>query len=204
MSTPPSITRVLNGVAGRAAADPAIGRIYSELRAIAKRRLDREHAAPLQTTELVHEAYLKLFSHGGEWQSRAHFFGAAARAMEQLLIDAARRRGRRGGPGGPGQSPNGEVLLGDLDALPARGVDPIAASEALAELWHLDPDLAEVTRLKLFAGLSIPQLAECLGLSERTLSRRWTFARTWLYRRLLGDKTETEAQPPSERERETA
>jgi RNA polymerase sigma factor (TIGR02999 family) len=201
MNAPRTTTRVLNGIAAPDRADPAVARIYRELRAMASRRLQQEQAAPLATTDLVHEAYVKLFAPGGLWQSRAHFFGSAARAMEQVLIDAARRRARGGGNGGGGRGPDGEVLLDDPDALPARGVDPIGVSEALAELSRLDADLAELARLKLFAGLSIPQLAECLGLSERTLSRRWTFVRTWLYQHLVGAEARLSVPRAAEGER---
>lgn len=178
--SPGTVTRVVNGMAAGSLpsdADPHVRRVYTELRTLAHRRLDRERHAPFQTTDLVHEAYLKLFRPTQEgWQSRAHFFGSAARAMEQLLIDAARRRGQTRGPA---VSMNG-AATGPL-------IDPERLSEALEAMARQDRELAELARLKIFAGVSLPLLAELMSVSERTVSRRWTFARTWLYQRLSRD-----------------
>ena len=180
--SPGTLTRIVNGMAGGSLpsdADPHVRRVYDELRALAHARLHDERGAPFQTTDLVHEAYVKLFRPSQEgWQSRGHFFGSAARAMEQLLVDAARRRSR-----------GGALAMAPGEAGPA--IDPRRLSEALEELGRQDRELAELARLRIFAGVSVPLLAELMSMSERTVSRRWTFARTWLYQRLGRDAQAT-------------
>lgn len=171
-----TITRLVNNIAAGGAlsdADLHVRRLYDELRSAARLRLSHEHRTPFDTTELVHEAYLKLFRPGaGTWESRAHFFGSAARAMEQILIDAARRRRVRDQilpiPGEPG----------------AAVLDPEAVSRAIEALHAVEPDLAEIARLRIFAGLPVLTIAEALGVSDRTVVRRWTFARTWISQHL--------------------
>lgn len=173
-----TITRAVNALAGGEAptsVDPCIERIYEELRQIAAARLRRDPGAVLQPTELVHDAILKLFRHGQSvWDSRAHFFGSAARAMQQLLIDDARRRPRRPTP---------------LDGVPEiaraeRASDPVALARAIDELHAHDAGLAELVRLRVFAGLSAADTSQILKVSERTLSRQWSFACAWLLRNL--------------------
>lgn len=178
--SPGTVTRVVNGISAGSLPsdeDSHVRRVYTELRALAHHRLGHERQAPFQTTDLVHEAYLKLFRPAqGGWHSRAHFFGSAARAMEQLLIDAARRR-----------SPARELAVSMNRSATGPPINPERLSEALEAMGREDRELAELARLKIFAGLSLPLLAELMSVSERTVSRRWTFARTWLYQRLGHD-----------------
>lgn len=179
MSSPGTVTRAVNALAAGQApttSEPHVERIYNELKSLAASRLRRDPGAPLQPTELVHEAVLKLFREGQKpWESRAHFFGSAARAMQQLLIDEARRR-----PLHP--EPLGDRAGMVPGALRAR--DPGALTRAIDELHAHDARLAEIVRLRVFAGLSAQQTAELLDISPRTLSRHWSFACAWLVRHL--------------------
>lgn len=158
--------------------------VYDELRQLASRRLRREpHAGTLQTTALVHEAYLRLVgSEGPPWNSRAHFFHAAAEAMRRILIEYARRRTRlkRGG----------DRVRIDLDqAEVAEWPDPVellAVDEAIRRLEEQDGRAADVVRLRYFVGLSVEETGRALDLSERTVMREWAYARAWL-RDALGE-----------------
>ena len=160
------------------AADRLIELVYSELHAIAAREMRREHGEhTLQTTALVHEAYLRLFGSGPvEWKDRAHFFAVAARQLRHILVDHARRvrSEKRGG---------GQVhfSLDDSDG-PACPLDErvLAVDEALGRLQMLDERAAKVVELRYFGGLSESEAAETLGISIATLKRDWDFARTWL------------------------
>jgi len=179
LESPGSITRAVNGLAAGVASDgvdAAVRRIYEELRCLAGARLARDARATLQPTDLVHEAFVKLFASDQTWQNRRHFFGSAARAMQQLLID--HWRGRHASPACD--------LEGRIDpiAVDPGATDPRALAEAIEQLQGHDPGLAEIVRLRVFAGLSVEQTAEALGLSDRTLKRRWAYARTWLFRKL--------------------
>ena len=153
---------------------------YAELRAAAQRRMSqerREHT--LHATELVHEVYLRLFGVDGpkvEYASRAHFFHAVGEAMRHILIEHARRRGRlkRGGD-------RARVTLNPADLeLDENGQDLLALDEAFRRLEAKDARAAEVVRLRFYAGLSVEQTAEALGISPRTVEREWKFARAWL------------------------
>jgi RNA polymerase sigma factor (TIGR02999 family) len=159
--------------------------VYDELRQMAHRQLAREgRRRTLNTTGLVHEAYLKLVDQSrAPVKSRGYFFGAVARAMRQVLVDAARRRGRlkRGA---------GEVPL-DLDQFQVA-VDDFAAElrdvdEALERLATLFPRQARVVECRFFGGLSVEETAEALELAPRTVKRDWALARAWLYRELRGE-----------------
>lgn len=154
--------------------------VYNELRRMAATRMARETAGhTLQPTALVHEAWLRLVGDGNRiWQNRAHFFGAAAEAMRRILIERARRKSRlkRGG----GQSP---VSLEELDlAAPMPDDKILLLDEALERLQTKDPEKARVVVLKFFGGLSNQDVAETLGVTERTVRRQWTFAKAWLFR----------------------
>jgi RNA polymerase sigma factor (TIGR02999 family) len=138
----------------------------------------------LDATALVHEAYLRLVdSEGaGDWDSRGHFFAAAAEAMRRILVDNARRK--RGGKHGHGRA-RIDLDLGEL-ATPERADDLIALDEALALLTRTDPETAELIKLRFFAGLSVKKAAEVLGISPRTADFRWAYARAWLFEQLGG------------------
>lgn len=159
-----------------------IPRAYEELRRLARRQLRGEPRGTLQTTVLVHEVYLRLFAgRAREWENRAHFFGAAARAMRQILTDHARaRRALRRGRG---------VASQPLDGIdpPAPANDPeriLALHEALNALECIDPRKAEIVHLRYFAGLTIAQTAEVLDLSPTTVKDEWQFARAWLFKEI--------------------
>jgi len=165
--------------------------LYQELRELARARMRRERPnATLLTTDLVHEAYLRLGTpeHRG-WESRAHFFASAAEAMRRILIERARARARekRGGENG---RPAQRVSLSDLGAADL-GVDydpdeVLALDGAIQRLRLFDARAASVVDLRFYAGLSVEETAEALGVAARTIKRDWTVARAWLYRELAG------------------
>jgi RNA polymerase sigma factor (TIGR02999 family) len=175
------------------AGDPdALGRllphVYDELRRIARRRLRRERADhTLSTSEVVHDAFLALLPMDRiDWQSRAHFFAVASRAMRNVLIDHATRRRAAKRGGGTRVEPLHE-LLEDRVAADERPIDElIAINDALARLEQLDPRKARVVECRFFGGLSLEETAEALDTSPATVSRDWTFARAWLNNELNG------------------
>lgn len=189
-SGPGSVTRLVNRLAAGelASQDAVFPVVYDELRRIAAGKLrpgaPGERNGQLRPTELVHEAFVKLFGHRpGAWENRAHFYGSAARAMQQVLIDAARSGKPRGGrvesladPDGIGGEPAAEDE--------SSAVDVLTLSGALQDLEKLDPGLAELARLRLFAGLSVDAAAEALECSARTARRDWSVAKAWLMRRM--------------------
>jgi RNA polymerase sigma factor (TIGR02999 family) len=159
--------------------------LYDELHRMAAALMARErHAATLQPTALVNEAYLRLVDDGkGEWQNRAHFLGAAAKAMRRVLIDHARARTRlkRGGP------ELERVTFSDSDfQYEASPEDLLALEEALTALQAADAEMARVVELRFFGGLSVAETAEVLSSPERTVHRQWNAARAWLHRALKG------------------
>ena len=180
------VTRILSAIeAGDPqAAEQLLPLVYDELRRLAAQRLAGEGPGhTLQATALVHEAYLQLVGADPQqpWNGRGHFFAAAAEAMRRILIDHARRkhRARRGG----GMK---RVEPGDLDdiamvAANGRADELLALDEALTQLAVADPRRAELVRLRYFAGLTLEQAAELLGISRATADRHWAFARAWLY-----------------------
>ena len=183
------VTRILSAIeAGDpGAAGQLLPLIYDELRTLAAQRLAQEKPGQtLQPTALVHEAYLRLVdadqSRSTHWNSRGHFFAAAAEAMRRILVDNARRK--RGEKRGQGRA---RVHL-DLDELasPERSDDLIALDEALEHLARTDPQTAELVKMRFFAGMSIKQAAEHLGISPRTADFRWAYARAWLFERIEG------------------
>ncbi len=164
------------------AASELLPLVYDELRKLAAQKLSREHPGQtLQATALVHEAWLRLGAdQQPAWHNRAHFFAAAAEAMRRILIDNARRKQtlRHGGH-------VEHVSLDGLDL--AVGVDDeevLALHEALDRLAARDAAKAELVKLRFFAGLTMAQAAEVLGLSEPTAKRHWAYARAWLYREI--------------------
>lgn len=164
--------------------------VYDELRRLAAQRLAREKPGQtLEATALVHEAYLRLVGQPAErhWNGANHFFAAAANAMRRILVETARRkRGLRHG----GRMQRIDVDL-NLVADQAFAGDLLALDEALTRLARESPARAELVKLRFFAGLTVPEAAEVLGVSLSTAERYWTYARTWLYAELSGS-----ADPP--------
>ena len=180
-----TITEVLerSDIDGARAVDQLVPLVYDELRAIAHHFLsaERRPRQTLDTTALVHEAYLKLIAGqelGG--RGRAYFFGAVARAMRQVLVEAARRRGRQKRGAGDGPLP----LTGIEAIAEDRGAELLAIDEALAGLAVHYPRQAQVIECRFFGGLSVEETAEALAISERTVKRDGALAQAWLYREL--------------------
>ena len=189
----PSITELLHAwERGDARAPDALARlVYAELRRRAARALRREgEGHTLQPTALVHEAWLRLDGqHDARWESRAQFFAVAAQMMRRVLVDHARTRRALKRGGAPVQVTLGEVdRAAGASAAPGavEAVDLLALDDALARLAALDPRKARLVELRYFAGLSIPECAEALGISQATVGREWAVARIWLRRELGG------------------
>jgi RNA polymerase sigma factor (TIGR02999 family) len=164
------------------AADQLLPLVYNELRKLAAVRIAQESAGQtLQATALVHEAYLRLVGSpddGQSWNSRGHFFAAAAEAMRRILVDRARRSQvhRRA-------VQSGRIAIGNADAGALETPeDLVALDEALSRLEREDALAANLVKLRFFAGLTMSQAADALGISLRTAERNWTYARTWLHR----------------------
>lgn len=157
---------------------------YAHLKAVAERVFAQRgfgHAS-IQPTMLVHEAWLKVSASGAEYESRAHFVGVAARAMRQILIDRARMRAavKRGGEG------QRRTTLTGLSADDSHAVDVLDLDKALTALEAADPRAAQVAQLRTFGGLTVPEVAEAIGVSERTAARSWRAARAFLMAQLGG------------------
>ena len=167
------------------AADRLLPLVYDELRKMAAQRLAAEKPGQtLDATALVHEAYLRLV--GGHprphWNGRGHFFAAAAEAMRHILVDSARRKQRVKHGGGRHRVPLDDAV----PAPPASPDDLLALDEALTRLAAEDPEAAQLVNLRYFAGLSVEEAAESLGMARATAYRHWTFARAWLLEELAG------------------
>ncbi|HYD51365.1 MAG TPA: ECF-type sigma factor [Gemmatimonadaceae bacterium] len=163
--------------------------VYDELRRIARSRLRRERDDhTLSTSEVVHEAFLELVPlERVDWQSRAHFYAVASRAMRNVLVDHAERRGAAKRGGGARAEPLHDLLEEQVPGAERSLDDLIAINDALGRLEQLDPRKARVVECRFFGGLSLDETAEALGSSAATVSRDWTFARAWLHRELAGD-----------------
>lgn len=184
----PEITEALDALRNGddAARDRLVRAVYDELRVIARATLRRERAGhTLVTTALVHEAYEKVLGADPSYSGRGHFFGAAARAMRQVLVDHARRRDRlkRGG----GERPLALTDVGEIAAPGSPGIDLLDLDDALTRLAALDARQAAVVECRTFGGLSVEETAEALGLSPSTVKREWRTARAWLYAALHDD-----------------
>jgi RNA polymerase sigma-70 factor, ECF subfamily len=157
---------------------------YRELRKIARGLMRRERSTrTLQTTDLLHEAYLRLVDHAAiPWRDRAHFFQVAAHLMRQILVDHARKRhaSKRGGGAA-------EISLDRaLDIAEAQSADLLALEEALSRLEALNDRQCQVVEMRFFAGMSEDEIAGVLNVSARTVNREWRMARAWLYQELYG------------------
>ena len=167
------------------ALDSLMPLVYAELRRLAHYYLQRERSDhTLQSTALVHEAYLRLAGNNPpQWQNRAHFFGIAAHIMRQLLVEYARGRGaaKRGGSAC-------RLTLDEALDLPLQtGVDVVALDRALTELSAMDEQQGRIVELRFFGGLTIEDTSEVLGVSPATVKRDWIMARAWLHRAISGE-----------------
>ena len=179
------VTQILSRIESGdpSAAEQLLPLVYDELRKLAAQRLVHEKPGQtLQATALVHEAYLRLVdvAKAQHWNSRGHFFAAAAEAMRRILVENARRRARVKHGGDRGR----EELAPSEIAAPEVSEDLLALDEALERLVQHDPQSAELVKLRYFAGLTIPQAAEILGVSPRKADFLWSFARAWLRREI--------------------
>jgi RNA polymerase sigma factor (TIGR02999 family) len=187
------ITRILNaaGQGDPQAAGELLPLVYEELRCLAAQRLAHEPPGQtLQPTALVHEAYLRLLGadDGPRWEGRGHFFAAAAEAMRRILVENARRKRSQKHGGGLIRQDADEALL----AAPEPAEDLLALDAALDRLAAQDPLKGRLVQLRYFAGLTIEEAAEALGISPATAKRYWRYTRAWLYREISG-----EAAPPA-------
>jgi RNA polymerase sigma factor (TIGR02999 family) len=194
----PDVTQILDQIqqGNRAAASELLPLVYAELRRLAIHRMSKEKPGlTLQPTALVHEAYIRLVGDAAvKWDGRAHFFAAAAEAMRRILIDNARRRKtlKQGGDISQRELADDDVVvtfdntdeLLDLDA-------------ALTKLAVTEPELATLVELRFFAGLTVEEAAQAMGISTRTVKRNWAFARAWLGREMNVHSSATNPYPKS-------
>ena len=186
------VTRILSAIAegDPRAAEQLLPLVYSELRTLAAQKLAHEKPGQtLQATALVHEAYLRLVDVAMpyDWNSRGHFFAAAAEAMRRILVDNARQK--------QAKKRGGDRVRLDLDELAVatsdRLDDVLDIDAALGGLADVDPQAAELVKLRFFAGLTVPQAAAALGMSPRNADFLWAYARAWLLRSLGGQDSST-------------
>ncbi len=178
------VTQILNAIeqGDAQAAEKLLPLIYEELRVLAAQKMSHElPGQTLQATALVHEAYIRLVGEEvRNWDSRGHFFAAAAEAMRRILVENARRK--------KSSKHGGDKMKVDLDyaelAIEEPSEDLIALDEALTRLSETDPSVADLVKLRYFAGLTIEQAAEFLGISRRTAVEHWAYARAWLRREI--------------------
>jgi len=182
------VTRILSAIENGdpSASEQLLPLIYDELRKLAAQRLAQEKPGQtLEATALVHEAYIRLVEgdQKPQWNSRGHFFAAAAEAMRRILVDQARRKLalRRGG-----NLQRQPIEDREIEA-PEPAVDLLAVNEALERFQAVDSTAAQIVKLRYFAGLTIPQAAEALGISTSTADRSWAYARAWLHTALKHD-----------------
>lgn len=183
----PDVTQILSQLAAGdpSAADKLLPLVYDELRKLAAAKMAQENPGQtLQATALVHEAYVKLVDvgHAQNWDSRGHFFAAAAEAMRRILVDQARRKAAEKRGGDCQRVP----LEGIADELSLSLDDFLDLDDALTRLGESDPQAAQLVKLRVFAGLSVEDAAQSLGMAARTAYRDWTFAQAWLLRELRG------------------
>jgi RNA polymerase sigma factor (TIGR02999 family) len=181
------VTRILSAIeqGDPRAAEQLLSLVYGELRQLAQQRLAQERPGQtLQATALVHDAYLRLVDgqQDQRWESRGHFFAAAAEAMRRILVENARRK--------RAEKHGGRLERRDLDAIeiaaPAPSEDLVALDEALTNLEAEDPVKARLVKLRYFAGLTEEDAASALGISRTTAQRHWRYAKVWLLKALRG------------------
>jgi RNA polymerase sigma factor (TIGR02999 family) len=184
----PDVTRILTAIeqGDPQGAAQLLPLVYDELRKLAAQRLAQEKPGQtLQATALVHDAYLRLVDtdKAQNWNSRGHFFAAAAEAMRRILVENARRK--------HSSKHGGSHRRVDLEAAATLAVEPgpdiLDLEEALTRLAREDPEKVELVKLRFFAGLTVAQAAEIMGISRDTASRHWAYAKAWLYCALSGE-----------------
>jgi RNA polymerase sigma-70 factor (ECF subfamily) len=168
--------------------DKLVPVVYEELRRQAARYLKRERPGhTLQTTALIHEAYIRLIDQKNvHWQNRAHFYAISAKLMRRILVDHARSRQAAKRGGSDIKLPLEEAII----ASEGREVDLVALDEALERLAAIDPQQSRVVELKFFSGMSVEETAEVLGVSTRTVKRDWNVAKAWLRREISEGEVE--------------
>lgn len=181
------VTRILSAIeeGDPSAAEQLLPLVYDELRRLATAKMVQENPGQtLQATALVHEAYMRLVDveKAQHWNSRGHFFRAAAESMRRILIETARRKERIRHGGGQSRVQVDKLDLADVSA----SEDILALDEALQRLSVEEPTVTQVVKLRYFAGLTIEQAAAALGISVRTANRHWAYAKAWLFQELTG------------------
>jgi RNA polymerase sigma factor (TIGR02999 family) len=188
------VTRILADIeqGDPRAAEQLLPLVYDELRKLAAQKMAHENPGQtLEATALVHEAYVRLVDREKvqDWDSRGHFFAAAAESMRRILVDSARRRASLKNGGGLVREP----LVESAIAATQNSGDVVAVDEALTRLARSDPQAAELVKLRFFTGLTVKQAAEILGISSRSADDVWAYARAWLLREIESDQ----AHPPA-------
>ena len=188
------VTRILNAIerGDAKATDELLPLLYEELRLLAAQRLSHEPPGQtLQATALVHEAYLRLVGDDPRsWENRGHFFAAAAEAMRRILVERARHRQSDRHGGGLHKVPFDEAI----PTIDDPKEDLLALDDALDKLAREDEQLAAVVKLRYFAGLTLSQIAEVMGVTRRTVDRHWALGRAWLYQEMTkGESTHTDS-----------
>jgi len=184
------VTRILSAIerGDPQASEQLLPLVYEELRRLAAQKMAQEKPGQtLQATGLVHEAYLRLVGNDvpQQWNSRGHFFAAAAEAMRRILVENARRRNSqtRGGD-------RDRMVLEDFPAIPSAPlIDLLTLDEALQRLSEEDPLKSEFVKLRFFAGLTVQEAAAALGISRATADRHWAYIKVWLYCQITREKT---------------
>lgn len=191
------VTRILSQIqqGDSAAADQLLPVVYDNLRRLASQRMGMESPDPtLQPTALVHEAYVRLVNNDSDhsWESRGHFFSAAAEAMRRILVDHARRKHatKRGG------ELNRVAVMDIVENGRLNDGQLLALDEALSEFEELDPAKSRIVKLKFFAGMTIDETAKVVGISRATAQRHWAYARAWLFGKLTNGENESESENP--------
>jgi RNA polymerase sigma factor (TIGR02999 family) len=179
------VTQILSAIerGDSHAAEQLLPLVYGELRRLAAQRLAQEKPGQtLQATALVHDAYVRLVDvkKVQNWDSRGHFFAAAAEAMRRILVERARQKGTLKRGGGARRIDFEQLSL----AIDDPSYELLALDEALAELEHHDPQAAQLVKLRFFTGLTHQQAADALGITRRSADRVWTLARAWLFQRM--------------------